>query len=187
MTNPTIINNMTLLDAARRYAEMGSPVFPVHSIRDGACTCGGAKGCSPGKHPIGNLVPQGVRNASADPVLVTGWWERVPYANIGRATGKVSGLVVLDVDGPTGEAYLAKMESEHGSLPPTWEVKTGKGRHLYFRYPANVAKVKSVARKKVGLDVRGDGGDVIAPPSIHESGRQYLFELDVDELAECPD
>src|SRR5262249_20282792 len=64
----------------------------------------------------------------------------------------------------------------------------GKGRHLYFRYPKNVTKVKSVARKKLGLDVRADGGYVIAPPSSHESGRQYTFlEDSAKALAECPD
>jgi putative DNA primase/helicase len=187
MTTPTTHNDMTMRDAALSYARMGSPIFPAHPIRDGVCACGGTKGCSPGKHPIGSLVPQGVRNASADHDLVAHWWAQVPDANIGRATGKVSGLVVLDVDGSVGEAFLAKMEKEHGSLPATLQVKTGKGRHLYFRYPENRTKIKSIARAKSGLDVRADGGYVIAPPSIHESGRRYLFELDVEELAECPE
>src|SRR5262249_32270456 len=72
---------------------------------------------------------------------------------------------------------------------PTVQVKTSKGkRHLYFRYPENVAKIKSVARKKFGLDVRADGGYVIAPPSIHESGCRYTFlEDSAKTLAECPD
>jgi putative DNA primase/helicase len=120
--------------------------------------CGNAKDCSPGKHPIGNLAPRGVLDATDDLGVINRWWTQVPDANIGFATGKVSDVVVLDADGPIGEETLAKIERKHGSLPPTVQVKTGKGRHLYFRYPGNVTKVKSVARKKLGLDVRADGG-----------------------------
>src|SRR3981081_3334892 len=116
----------------------------------------------------------------------TRWWDRVPDANIGLATGKISALVVLDVDGPTGEATLASIEGKHGSLPSTREVKTGKGRHLYFCYPKDVTKVKSVARKKLGLDVRADGGYVIAPPSLHESGQRYTFHADIRRAGRLP-
>jgi putative DNA primase/helicase len=176
-----------MLDAASTYVQAGFKVFPAYAMQDGACACGGAKGCSPGKHPIGNLVPQGVLNASGDPNVVHHWWQQVPDANIAIATGRNSDLVVVDVDGSIGEETLAKIECKHGSLPQTWQVRTGKGRHLYFRYPENVAKIKSVARKKLGLDVRADGGYVIAPPSIHESGRRYtLLEDSVKTLAECP-
>jgi putative DNA primase/helicase len=187
MTHPISPNEMTMLEAALAYAQIGFRVFPAHGIRNGACTCGGAKGCSPGKHPIGRLVPRGVLDASDDPHGVTRWWSQVPDANIGIATGKNSALVVLDVDGLVGEKTLAKLESKHGSLPPTWQAKTGKGRHLYFRYPKNVTKVKSVARKKLALDVRADGGYIIAPPSLHVSGQQYVFDADSTvELADCP-
>jgi putative DNA primase/helicase len=128
-----------------------------------------------------------VLDASDDPDVVTRWWSEVPDANIGVATGRNSDLVVLDVDGPTGEETLAKLERKFGSLPPMCQVGTGKGRHIYFRYPENIAKVKSVARKNLGLDVRGDGGYVIAPPSVHESGRRYtLLEGTASERAPCP-
>jgi Bifunctional DNA primase/polymerase, N-terminal len=70
------------------------------------------------------------------------------------------------------DTVLAKIECKHGSLPPTCQVETGKGRHLYFRYPKNVTNIKSVARKKLGLDVRADGGYVIALPSTHGSIEQ---------------
>jgi putative DNA primase/helicase len=180
-------NEVTMLDAALAYAQAGFRVFPAHGIQNGACTCGGAKGCSPGKHPIGRLVPRGVLDASDDPHVVTRWWSQVPDANIGIATGKNSKLVVLDVDGPIGEETLATLASKHGLLPQTWQAKTGKGRHLYFCYPESVAKVKSVARKKLALDVRADGGYVIAPPSRHASGQRYIFDADsTDEPADCP-
>src|SRR5262245_29206092 len=138
MTDPINPNKMTMLDAALTYVRAGLKVFPTHTIRNGACTCGGAKGCSSGKHPIGSLVPRGVLDASDDPDVVARWWGQVSDANIGIATGKNSALVVLDVDGLVGEKTLAKLESKHGSLPPTWQAKTGEGRHLYFRYPKNV-------------------------------------------------
>jgi hypothetical protein len=176
-----------MLEAALAYAQAEFKVFPTYSIRNGACACGGAKGCNPGKHPIGNLAPRGVLDATDDLGVVNRWWAQVPDANIGLATGKLSKVVVLDVDGPIGEETLAKIEQKHGLLPPTSQVRTGKGRHLYFCYPQNETKVKSVARKKLGLDVRADGGYVIAPPSIHESGHQYTFlEDSAKALTECP-
>jgi Bifunctional DNA primase/polymerase, N-terminal len=128
-----------------------------------------------------------VLNAATDPALVTTWWTQLPEANIGIATGRNSNLVVLDIDGAKGEAFLAFVEAKHGPLPPTLEVKTGKGRHLYFRYPDNVAKVKSVAHKETGLDVRADGGYVVGPPSIHASGHRYVVVPNApDDLPECP-
>src|SRR5215208_2833954 len=124
---------MAMGEAALICAQAGFRVFPAHTIRNGACSCGGTgKSCSGGKHPIGSLVPHGVLDATSDSTVVSHWWAQAPDANIGIATGKASGLVVLDVDGPTGEAFLAKMEGEHGPLPPTLQVTTGKGRHLYF-------------------------------------------------------
>jgi putative DNA primase/helicase len=132
MTHRISPNEMTMLDAALAYAQAGLRVFPTHAIRNGACTCGSAKGCSPGKHPIASLVPRGVLDASGDLGVVNRWWDQVPDANIGVATGKNSDLVVLDVDGLAGEETLAKIEREHGLLPPTGQVRTGEGRHLYF-------------------------------------------------------
>src|SRR2546421_10894428 len=141
MTHPIIPNEMTTLNAALAHVQAGFKVFPAHAIRDGVCTCGGAKNCSPGKHPIGSLVPRGVLDATGDPDVVNHWWDPMPDANIGVATGKNSDLVVLDVDGLIGEETLANIERKYGSLPPTWQVKTGKGRHLYFRYPTNVTRL----------------------------------------------
>ena len=188
MTFSTIQDETALLEAALIYAQAGFRVFPTHTVRNGVCTCRGAKRCAPGKHPIGVLVPRGLLDASTDAEVIKRWWAQIPDANIGIATGKGSGIVGLDVDGPHGEKFLAEMESKHGPLPPTRQVKTGKGRHLYFRYLQNATQVKSVARRELGLDVRADGGYLIAPPSSHESGRRYAFEENgVDELADCPD
>ena len=78
----------------------------------------------------------GYKCASRDPALIEFWWSRQPEANIGLATGSVSGIWVLDLDGDEDEAWLREQETEHGeNVPATVEVITAKGRHLYFRYP----------------------------------------------------
>jgi hypothetical protein len=178
---------MTNLDWALTYAEAGLRVFPVHTIRNGVCSCGRLNACKPGKHPVGALVPHGLRNAATDPALIKAWWCKIPDANIGIATGPESNLVVLDIDGPDGETIVAAIEHQYGPLPATASVKTSKGRHLYFAYPKNGTRVKSVSRKKLNIDVRGDGGFVVAPPSIHESGHVYKFiKTDCAILPECP-
>jgi len=156
---------MTVLEHALRYARRGWRVFPIWPIRNGRCACGTACGRDGGKHPIGRLAPHGVHDATTAEATITRWWTDTPDANIGIATGAVSGLVVLDVDGEDGEASLAALEREHGPLPATPTVLTGKGRHLYFTYPG--VPVPNRVRVAPGLDVRGDGGYVVAPPSTH--------------------
>jgi hypothetical protein len=94
---------------------------------------------------------------------------RWPEANVAYATGK---HVVVDVDGPEGEAALAELEAKHGHLPPTLTARTARGRHVYF--VANGARVRnSAGRLGPHLDVRGQGGYTIVPPSVHESGNRY--------------
>ena len=141
----------------------------------------------PGKHPIAALAPQGFLNATIDPNAIADRWSRIPDANIGIATGKESNLVILDVDGPEGEALLEEIQRQNGPTPRTAEVTTGKGRHLWFSYPKNISRVRSVAPKGLKLDTRADGGYVVAPPSVHASGRRYAFApTDLNALAECP-
>jgi hypothetical protein len=103
------------------------------------------------------------------------WWRRWPDANVGVVTGAVSGLVVLDVDPRHGgDESLAVLEGIHGTLPRTVESLTGGGgQHLYFRHPGTVVPSRSIAP---GLDIKGDGGLVVSPPSQHISGRVYRWE-----------
>jgi hypothetical protein len=95
--------------------------------------------------------------------------------NVGIVTGAVSGLVVLDVDAAHGgDASLAELELEHGPLPATIEAKSGGGgRHLYFAHPGG--EVHNRAGIAPGIDLRGDGGCIVAPPSIHPSGKRYVW------------
>lgn len=106
---------------------------------------------------------------------VKGWYRRWPSAGVAVVTGGLSGLVVLDVDPANGGgSSLAAMEARHGALPRTVEVRTGGGgRHLYFAHPGG--EVRNRAGFAPGLDLRGDGGIIIAPPSIHPSGRPYAW------------
>lgn len=125
------------------------------------------------KRPI---IPwERLQEKSADPAEVADWFEQNPTANVGIVTGRLSGLVVLDVDpGHGGESSLSQLEREYGSLPQTVSARTGGGgRHYYFRHPGGVVRNKVGFRP--GLDIRGDGGLIVAPPSIHPSGRRYRW------------
>jgi hypothetical protein len=104
-----------------------------------------------------------------------GWFATRPDANIGIVTGAVSGLVVLDIDvGHGGADSLAGLEAHYRKLPPTVEAETGGGgRHFYFRHPGGM--VRNRAGIAPGIDLRGDGGMIVAPPSVHPSGRRYRW------------
>lgn len=106
---------------------------------------------------------------------IDGWWRHWPEANVGIVTGAISGLLVVDVDRAHGGlASLQALERRHGALPPTPEAATGGGgRHLYFRHPGH--PVHNRVGLHPGIDLRGDGGCVVAPPSVHPSGRPYAW------------
>ena len=156
------------LEHALQYVGRGWRVFPVHSVIKGKCTCGRDCGKNAGKHP---RIKGGCNAASVSPEQIAAWWKKWPKANIGIATGAVSGLVVLDLDGAKG---VAKLKALLGTvkLPPTACVATGRGWHLYFRA---LQAEPTGCSSDGGLDVRGEGGYVIAPPSIHASGARYRW------------
>jgi putative DNA primase/helicase len=178
--------NMAMLDWALTYVGAGYRVFPIHTIRNGTRSCGGIQGCMPGNHPVASLVPNGLNDATTDIQSITMWWSKMPDANIGLATGKQSNLVVLIVGGSEGEARLASLERKFGSLPQTVIVKMGNVRHLHLAYPRDTTEIKSIARPKLKLEVRGDGGYVLAPPSTDETGQACEFvPCDLAALSEC--
>jgi hypothetical protein len=152
-----------LLRAALEYAARGWPVFP----------------CKPGgKRP---LTERGHLDATTDPSKITAWWNRWPNANIGIPTGERTGLLVLDVDHPAG---LDALEAERGALPSTRTHSTGSGgMHHLYRYPAGEEVRNSAGKLAAGLDVRGEGGYVIAPPSSTTRPYEVLDDL---PLAEPP-
>jgi hypothetical protein len=133
------------------------------------------------------LTADGHKSATADPNLITEWWRSEPEANIGVATGERSHIFVLDVDGADAEAELKKLENQYGALPPTIEVITARGRHLYFEWSEHPIRC-SVGKVGPGLDIRGDGGYVLAPPSVHPTGKAYCWSVDsANSFAHAPE
>jgi hypothetical protein len=173
-----IIGTPPLLAAALRYAGRGWSVLPVYSVQGPRCACGSEACGSPGKHP---RTQHGLKDATADEATIRAWWRQCPETNVGIATGAVSGIVVLDVDPRhDGDCSLWELENRHAKIPHTVEALTGGGgRHILFGHPLNGAVVRNVAALGglPGLDVRGDGGYIVAPPSIHRSGRSYEWEV----------
>jgi len=175
-------------NAAVEYAARGWSVVPLHSLRDARCTCGNPDCPSPGKHPRVRWDDYQTRPATRTEVI--DWWRRWPDANVGIVTGAVSGIVVLDVDPRHGgDRSLADLAARGGELPSAPRGETGGGGvHHYFAAPQTPAASGPVA---AGLDLRADGGIVVAPPSVHGSGRQYRWSpglgLDEVSLAAPPD
>ena len=119
----------------------------------------------------------GLRDATNDPDATRDRWQRTPRANIGAATGSRSGFWGLDVDLPDGPESLAALEAEHGPLPLTIAASTPRGgRHLYWRWAADGPEIRnSAGRIGPGIDVRGEGGSIVMPPSVLADGRCYRW------------
>jgi hypothetical protein len=128
----------------------------------------------------------GFKDATTDLDIIRQWWRQEPQFNVAIATGAVSGIFVVDIDSLDAEFELRRLEAEHGGLPSTVEAITARGRHVYFRSP-EIPVRNSASKIAPGIDVRGDGGYVLAPPSIHPSGRRYEWSVDcAGALAEAP-
>jgi hypothetical protein len=155
---PTGPSSGVLIKAALDYGRLGWSVVPVEP-RDK-------------RSPIRWQIYQRRRPETTE---IGDWFTRWPTANLAIVTGVVSALVVLDLDPrQDGEASRARLEREHGPLPETVEARTGGGgRHLYFRHPGEM--VQDRVGLAPGIDLRGDGGYVVAPPSVHASGESYRW------------
>jgi Bifunctional DNA primase/polymerase, N-terminal/Primase C terminal 1 (PriCT-1) len=128
----------------------------------------------------------GCKDATVDADAITEWWRLNPQFNVAIATGAVSGLFVVDVDGLDAEIELRRLEAEHGELPTTVEAVTARGRHLYFKTP-DASLRNSASKIAPGVDTRADGGYVLAPPSIHPSGKRYAWSVDTaSSMAAAP-
>lgn len=146
---------MNTVDIALKYAELGLQSFP----------------CLPrDKKPMVRWADM----ATTETNMLLGWWETSPDANIGIACGKRSSVVVLDVDiDHDGYESLRELQDKYGRLPETPTSKTGSGgEHLFFKHPG-VEIRNSAGKLGPGLDIRGDGGYVVAPPSTHPNGNRY--------------
>jgi hypothetical protein len=155
------------LTAALAYARHGIPVLPVHTPdQGGLCSCHrGARCDSPGKHP---RLRHGVSEATTDPRRIELWWAHWPRANVGLRTGVV--MDVADVDSAEGWHGLRHLLDDE--IPPGPQVRTGGGgRHLWFHPTGYGNRVRLLP----GLDWRGAGGYVLAPPSRHAAGAGYTW------------
>jgi hypothetical protein len=149
----------TLLQAALDYAARGLAVFP----------------CVPGaKEPA---CQRGFYAASLNPATIKRWWLARHDYNIAVRTGIASGVWVFDIDGDAGATSVAKLEAEHGQLPDTLISATSNGCHLWFCYTSPIP-CSAEHRFGRGLDVRGDGGYAMAPPSVHPDGPTYRWMND---------
>lgn len=139
-----------LARSAEAYARRGISVFPL---------------LPRSKAP---MVANGFRQATTDLAKVRAWWRKRPDCNIGIATGAPAGFWVLDIDGEDAERALEALEAQHGALPITVQQRTGRGRHVCFRWDPAGPEMRN--RSRVGgaaIDVRANGGYIVAPPSVH--------------------
>lgn len=176
-------------DQALELLSYGLALIPVAWPVRGGCGCGKPDCKASGKHP---LIPDWPNQWTQDINQVDKWLKRWPNLNLGIVTGFASSVVVLDIDGPEGEESLRQLEEKRGPLPETWEAVTGGGgRHIYFSCPANVSELKNAVKFLPGLDIRANGGQVLAPGSLHYTGAYYEWELlhhpEEVELAGMPD
>lgn len=157
------------LEAAIKYATVyGWAVFPVSSET---------------KKP---LTPHGCKDAKKSVGAIQAWWRRWPDAAVGIATGTASNLIVIDEDidedkGLNGYHEVTRWERDHADLPETVRVITGRGgAHMYFHYTGD--DIKNRTGILPGVDVRGDGGYVVAPPSVHPNGTEYQWEIAPEDM-----
>jgi hypothetical protein len=139
---------------------------------------------SHGKVP---LVGEWQKKATTDRETLSAWFHQCPGCNWGLATGPESRVFVVDVDGEDGATAILELSRQHDNRwIETLSVKTARGRHLYFQYPEGVAIRNSASKLARGLDVRGEGGYVIVPPSMHENGHGYEWLRDGTAIAPAP-
>lgn len=172
MNNITADSPNQLLRAALQYASRGWAVLP---LKPG------------GKTP---LTKHGVKNASINGNQICAWWQKWPNANVGIATGEISGIFVLDLDrkkGADGIESLEILKLVEGDLPDTMAVQTGNGgQHLFFEYPDDREVRNSASKLAPGVDVRGCGGYVVTPPSTLDGGGAYT-RIDSHDITQSPD
>lgn len=165
------------------YLARGWTPVPLHAAPDGVCTCPRGEACSSaGKHPR-EAWGDGRR---VDELQVRAWAQRWRLAaNVGVDCG-ASGLYVVDLDGPEAVATWRAWLEHHGRAP-TLTSRTRRGYHVWYRQPPAGEPLANSARKLgPGIDTRGVGGLVVAPPSVHASGHAYAWCAGPVEPAPCP-
>ncbi len=163
--------NFNILESALSYERAGMSIIPLEPR---------------GKKPLIQWEPYQKKRAA--PAEVAAWWKKWPNANIGIVCGAASGIIALDVDGPEGRKTLQEGKYQ---LPPTRINSTGGGGwHYIYKYPG--FECRNFARKAgetllPGVDFRGDGGYIVAPPSVHRTGQNYCWAVDDTTISEAPE
>lgn len=164
------------LESALELAKRGWKLYPQHSGT---------------KRPT---IRKGWNTKATDSTKqLTEWWTASPSANIGVKTGKVSNLMVLDVDGDAGVESLRKLEEKYGAIPRTLTSNTGRGYHYFFNHPGSKFTIKlslkaTAKRLGPGLEIRADGDAdaVTVPPSVHANGKTYAWVDPKTPIADAP-
>lgn len=151
------MSGISLLESALRYAQKGLPVFP----------------CNPAnKQPF---TSHGFKDATPNPEHIRAWWTVRPEAMIGLPTGEASGLWAVDCDGAEGLSEFLRRCEEHDYTPETlYQDTPSGGRHYLFAWPEE-GGLGNRARMWPSVDVRGEGGYIVAAPSCREDGRRYAW------------
>ena len=173
----TELSDNVRLRAALTYARRGWHVFPVHTPVEGGCSCRHAECKDVGKHP---RTMHGLKDATTDSATIERWWQGWPEANVGIACGQ-SGLAVLDIDPRHGgDESLRDLRDKHGEdwLDTVIALTGGGGTHYLYR-----GAVRNAVEVLPGIDIRGEGGYIVAPPSMHQSGHEYTWERTANEVA----
>lgn len=159
-------------------------VIPVYGVNSGKCTCGNTECSSPGKHP---RTAKGCYSASNDRDVIRHWAKQFKGCNWGIATGH-DGLVVIDID-PRHDGHLSWCDLiEDQGYTSTLMARTGSGgTHIYYKVPEGKALLPcSSSRVGKGIDVRGSGGYIVAPPSTHVCGKPYTWCEPKEDIADIP-
>jgi Bifunctional DNA primase/polymerase, N-terminal/Primase C terminal 1 (PriCT-1) len=161
MSLPTVNDlskKSSAINAVLRLAARGFRMFPLEPR---------------GKRPI---IPEWPAKATSDSHTLSEWHGEYAGCNWGLACGSGSHVFVLDIDGEEGAAAIQDLCRKHGDAwMETLTVNTASGRHLYFQYPVAAIVRNSAGKIAAGLDVRGEGGYVVVPPSIHPNGHRYSW------------
>lgn len=196
--NLSFLNSVSPLEAALYYAtELNLKVFPLHNAIEGEwidvsidgkperilrCSCGNTScGKQTGKHP---RFKDNLNSATGDPVKIKQWWTQWPKANIGIVTGNQ--LIVIDVDQRHGGLKsIQEVFTYSPNLKNTLIASTGDGGfHYYAKVPLAAGKIGSRVGVWDGIDIRGDGGYVVAAPSLHRKGRRYQWMQEESSFSE---
>ena len=166
--------NLTPRDVALAYAEQNIPVFPCDNKEKEPLT-------ATKKDSSGNKIPKsgGLYQATTDRATIDNWWTQHPDALVAIRTGQASGYAVVDVDndpekGIDGLLEWKKLQAQYGTVPVTGSVATPRGgKHYYFKLPDGVVVKNSTSKIAPGIDIRGEGGYIIAAGSVRFDGRRY--------------